>query len=217
MLPSNTKAVLSIPNVVIEEKLDKGANGFVFVGNNKYLERKVAVKIWLKLRPKDERNKFLQGIDEVRKTDRAAGKTIRIYDAGEISGIFYAVMEYFEGYTLKKWLKQSKPCLKIRLNLAEEIIDSVYLATKSGIYHGDLHSKNILVSKNNDFRIIDFGTSFFSNKKKSLRRHFDLIYKTMAELLFPFDPLKTFPGKITQIEKYDIEWLEEIYSLFLSE
>ena len=54
----------------------------------------------------------------------------------------------------------------------------------------------------------------FPAKKKSLRRHFNLIYKTMAELLFPFDPLKTFPEKITQIQKYDIEWLEEIYSLF---
>ena len=99
------KAVLSIPNVVIEKQIGKGANGLVFVGNNEYLERKVAIKIWLKLKPNDERNKFLQGIYEVRKTDRAAGKTIRIYDAGEISGIFYAVLEYFEGDTLKKWFK----------------------------------------------------------------------------------------------------------------
>ena len=55
---------IDVPNVVLDCRIGDGANGVVFKGRHKYLQRDVAVKIWLKLREKDKRDKFRQGVFE---------------------------------------------------------------------------------------------------------------------------------------------------------
>lgn len=117
------------------EEISRGANGIVFLAEDPFLERKVAFKIWNKIRPSDIRDKYKQGLLESRKAWTAKKLTISwhdpkldnqnfipddsdilsiqnivgdIYYAGNAYGYFYTVMEYIEGFTLKSILEKEK-------------------------------------------------------------------------------------------------------------
>lgn len=71
-----------------------------------------------------------------------------------------------------------------------------------GCFHGDLHKKNIIITKDivgNDQPIfIDFGTSHFSGKEESEKRDAKMLYKLCFEVLPEFQ-------KFAFIEKSIIE------------
>ena len=77
-----------------------------------------------------------------------------------------------------------------------QLLSSICALAACNLTHGDLHVKNILVVPNSnvllgwmppDFRIIDFGTSFFTSKDYSIERHWRVIDRTISELISPFD------------------------------
>jgi len=77
-------------------------------------------------------------------------------------GIFYSIMEYVEGCTLNDWINShygSK--IEIRTKISKGILETMKKCHEINVYHGDLHTKNIIVSKENEVSILDFGTSFF--------------------------------------------------------
>lgn len=62
------------------EEISRGANGIVFLAEDPFLERKVAFKIWNKIRPSDIRDKYKQGLLESRKAWTAKKLTISWHD-----------------------------------------------------------------------------------------------------------------------------------------
>ena len=75
------------------------------------MARDVAVKIWMKLRERDRRDKFQKGIPEARKPADADNSdvAVRIHEAGDIGCLFYTTMEYFDGITVREWLVPISP------------------------------------------------------------------------------------------------------------
>src|SRR5438128_10024836 len=74
---------IRIPNINLQSEIGRGANGVVFLGTNRFLGRKLAIKLWLPMRKGDVRDKFRQGLREARKAASVSGKSIpSIYDAG---------------------------------------------------------------------------------------------------------------------------------------
>lgn len=131
-------------NLIFIEEISHGANGIVFLAEDPFLERKVAFKIWNKIRPSDIRDKYKQGLLEARKAWNAKKLTISwhdpkldnpyfvsdgsdilsinnivgdIYYAGNASGYFYTVMEYIEGFTLKYILEREFPNIPLDLKI----------------------------------------------------------------------------------------------------
>jgi serine/threonine protein kinase len=190
--------VLELSGVTVEERLSEGANGTIFVGSDTLLNRKVAIKVWQRLRHKDSRDKIKQGLLEAQKAWNAQGKgVVQVYTAGLVGTHIYTVMEYINGVTLKQWLESEKRPLELRMILAWHLISTLKNLESKDIYHGDLHSNNIIIYKiprephhgrgpeRYVFKIIDFGTSHFSNGKFSIRRHYRLIEETLDEILTP--------------------------------
>lgn len=83
-----------------------------------------------------------------------------------------------------------------RATFAKTLLDSLDDLHEAGIYHGDFHTKNIILQPPTSgefqlgylcpFKIIDFGTSHFADKGFSLERHYKIIVSTIDELLAPF-------------------------------
>jgi serine/threonine protein kinase len=220
---------ICIPNISFEEVIGTGGNAVVMLARHLYLDRPVAVKIWLSMREGDRRDKFEQGIAEAKKAANARlPQVVEIYDAGAVEGLFYAAMEYFPGITLQRWLGHHNPKLAIRWHLAQQLVDCVCDLASAGIIHGDLHWKNVLVAAPEaapavnstrefapDFCLIDFGTSRFSSPEFSTQRHWTVFTETFNRLLRPLDIEKICPAK--KPRSLDPEDFWGWYSSFLRE
>ncbi len=162
----------------------------------------------------DSRDKYKQGIVEVRKAASAEFPfTPRLFDAGEIGRRIYVAMEYFHGQSLKNWWTSISPEFAWRYVIAHKIDHLTRKLVDRGIIHGDLHWGNVLVHSRHDrlpqfrreefadtevlllcmrqeeieFKIVDFGTSYFSEKGFSISRHWRVYEELIDKLLWPIE------------------------------
>jgi len=88
---------------------------------------------------------------------------IRVYDAGLIGKRPFIRMEYFDGLNLNEVLSNHGTLSPEKaVIMIKNIVDGLeYAHEKVGIIHRDLKPSNIMVSKPNQFKIIDFGLGIF--------------------------------------------------------
>ena len=61
-------------NYQIKKEIGSGANGIVYLAENLTLGRNEALKVWIKRRKEDTRNKLVQGLYEIQKLAKVDGK-----------------------------------------------------------------------------------------------------------------------------------------------
>src|SRR5207247_4785982 len=85
---------------------------------------------------------------------------LRIHDLGEAGEIRFISMSYVEGSNLKTLLDHDGPLsLEKGLPLARQIGDALQAAHDAGIVHRDLKPQNILINRDGNAYIADFGIS----------------------------------------------------------
>jgi serine/threonine protein kinase/tetratricopeptide (TPR) repeat protein len=80
-----------------------------------------------------------------------------VYDIGETDGLYYIVLQYVEGPTLKQFMDGRPLETLSALSLAIQIADALAVAHASGIVHRDLKPANIIVGPGGQARVLDFG------------------------------------------------------------
>jgi serine/threonine-protein kinase len=80
-----------------------------------------------------------------------------VYDVGETDGLYYIVMQYVEGPTLKQFMGGRALEPLSALSIAIQIADALAVAHASGIAHRDLKPANIIVAPGGQAKILDFG------------------------------------------------------------
>lgn len=180
------KIELPLHGYIVLESIGRGANAKVFSVYNRVLDRKEALKIWFPRKGENtvDEDRFYA---EVRKNSQFTGNDsiATIYSGGYQKNYYYCLMEYCSGITLKEFLAQN-PSWMHRWGLARQISDTVKSIYNKGIYHGDLHDKNILVDIENGenwLKILDLGTSAFSGQENSHKRDAKMLYALSFELL----------------------------------
>ncbi len=163
--------------------LDSGANAITFLTQNNRLNRKEVVKIWIPRQGMllvDPKRVAL----ELNKNAKFIGnKNIcTVFSASELDGLSYCTMEYIDGIELRKWLA-GKHEYMLRFIVLKQILIAMIPVYEEDIYHGDLHSRNIIVTDDNVAKIIDFGTSAFSGSLKSNERDCCLLYNVAFEVM----------------------------------
>jgi serine/threonine protein kinase len=146
-----------IPGYEVIQELGRGAMGIVWKGVQLSTQRPVALKIMnvgvfgsSKLLSRFER--------EVELTARLSHPNIaRVYDSGLQHGWYFYAMELIEGMPLDDYIVRARPSQKEILNLSLNICRAINHAHQSGIIHRDLKPSNILVSKDGQPHIVDFG------------------------------------------------------------
>ncbi len=82
----------------------------------------------------------------------------RLFDGGETDqGSPYLVMEYVSGLSLDKWLNAAERDLETRIWVFRQICRAVEAAHQHLVVHRDLTPPNILVTDENQVKLIDFG------------------------------------------------------------
>ena len=80
-----------------------------------------------------------------------------VYDIGETDGLYYIVLQYVEGPTLKQFMG-GRPLEPLSaLSIAIQLADALAVAHASGIAHRDLKPANLIVGPGGQAKILDFG------------------------------------------------------------
>lgn len=69
----------------------------------------------------------------------------------------YILMEYIEGDSIDKWFEDYWLQLTDSNDIFRQLIEGLACIEKSGIIHRDIRESNILISKHDEVKIIDFG------------------------------------------------------------
>jgi len=82
---------------------------------------------------------------------------IRVQDWDESSDVAYLLMEYVDGTTLKQVLATRQLTNAEALRVVLDVVSALEYAHQHGIFHLDLKPSNVLVSREGEVKLIDFG------------------------------------------------------------
>lgn len=138
--------------------LGEGGMATVYLAEDRYLKRQVAIK-FLRLDLRDDEvasRRFYREAQAL--TELSNPHVVEIYDVGEVSGTQYLVMEYVKGSNLKEYIRQNAPLAYTKVQtIMLQILAAVMEAHRHGIVHRDLKPQNILLDENERVKITDFG------------------------------------------------------------
>ncbi len=158
-MDAQRKSVEKIGRYEVTGELGKGAMGIVYKAEDPTIGRMVAVKTTrLDVHGMDEEEVFKRFRHEA----RAAGalhhsNVVTIYDAGQHDNLFYIAMEYVEGETLQKLLRQRRFTAAEVLDVARQICAGLDYAHSHGVIHRDVKPANIILTPDGMAKIMDFG------------------------------------------------------------
>ncbi|KMY53573.1 serine/threonine protein kinase [Bacillus sp. FJAT-27231] len=135
-----------------------GGMANVYLAQDMILEREVALKVL--------RLDFVNEEEFLRRFQREAQSAtslvhphiVNIYDVGEEEGINYIVMEYVDGMTLKQYIQQYSPIpVEKTIDIMKQLASAIAFAHHNSIIHRDIKPHNILMDRDGNVKITDFG------------------------------------------------------------
>ncbi|MGM9986566.1 MAG: Stk1 family PASTA domain-containing Ser/Thr kinase [Bacillaceae bacterium] len=137
-----------------------GGMANVYLAHDIILDRDVAVKILRLDFSNDEEfiKRFKREAYSI--TTLSHQNIVNIFDVGEEDGIYYIVMEYISGLTLKQYINQvgTIPIPKV-ISIMEQITAAISHAHHYEIIHRDIKPQNILITDDGTIKITDFGVA----------------------------------------------------------
>ena len=142
---------------VIEE-LGKGGMGKVYKVLDTKIKEKVALKLLKPEIASDETTieRFGNELKFARKISHR--HVCRMYDLGEDRGTYYITMEYVPGEDLKSTMSRvGQLSVGKTLSIAKQVCEGLAEAHRLGVVHRDLKPQNIMIDREGNARIMDFG------------------------------------------------------------
>ena len=142
----------------ILSKVGAGGMSDVYKAKDHILSRFVAIKVL-----KQEFSEDSSFVTKFRaEAQSAAGlehpNIVNIYDVGSENGLYYIVMEYVEGITLKTYIeKKGQLSFKESASIAIQVARGIEAAHNKNIIHRDIKPQNIIISKDGKVKVTDFG------------------------------------------------------------
>lgn len=139
-------------------KVGAGGMSDVYKAKDHTLGRFVAIKVL--------KQEFSEDVNFVTKfrteAQSAAGlehpNIVNIYDVGSENGMYYIVMEYVEGITLKTYIeKKGQLSFKEAVSIAIQVGRGIEAAHNKHIIHRDIKPQNIIISTEGKVKVTDFG------------------------------------------------------------
>jgi len=140
------------------DELGRGGMGRVYKAIDQEISETVALKV---LNPDISLDgKMIERFrNELKLARRISHKNVcRIYDLGTCDGTYFISMEYIPGDNLKSIIQMMGPLSPARtLAIAGQVCDGMAEAHRLGVIHRDLKTSNIMIDREGNARITDFG------------------------------------------------------------
>jgi len=153
---------------LIIEELGRGGMGQVYRAIDKLIEDEVALKL---IRPEiaDDQRTLERFSQELKIARKIVHKNVgRMHDLAEDRGNHYITMEYIPGQDLKALIRQTgRLTVSKALSLTKQVCLGLAEAHRLGIVHRDLKPGNIMIDREGNARIMDFGLALSGTGEKS--------------------------------------------------
>ena len=146
------------------KSIGEGGMANVYLAYDTILDRNVAIKVLRGDLANDE--KFVRRFqrEALSASSLSHPNIVAMYDVGEDDGLYYIVMEYVEGKTLKQLLKKrGSLTLSEAIDIMLQLTDGMAHAHDSYIVHRDLKPQNIMIQDDGQIKITDFGIAMALN------------------------------------------------------
>lgn len=165
-----------------------GGFGVTYIGWDNMLQQRVAIKEYLPsefatravgqthitIFGGNKAEQFADGmikfIDEAKRLAQFQSEPgiVRVYDSFGANNTAYIIMEYLDGETLTALLEREK---KLSVDRAVEmltpVIQSLQTVHKAGIIHRDIAPDNIMITRDGQVKLIDFGAARYATTSHS--------------------------------------------------
>jgi eukaryotic-like serine/threonine-protein kinase len=141
----------------IRSQLGAGGMGEVYLAEDTRLHRKVALKVLP--------GEVASNHDRMRRFNQEAKAAAvvnhpniaHIYEIGESEGTDFIAMKFIDGVTLRDKIHRDKAPLAKLLKYLTQVAEGLVKAHSAGIVHRDLKPDNIMITRDDSAKILDFG------------------------------------------------------------
>jgi WD40 repeat protein/serine/threonine protein kinase len=141
----------------LEGVVGAGAFGTVYKARDPRLDRTIAIKVPRGSNVPDPANlaRFLREARSVAQLRHPA--IVAVHEVGEADGVPYLVSDFIAGITLADHLSARLPTTSEAASLAAAVADALDHAHSQGVVHRDVKPTNIMLNKEGDVFVMDFG------------------------------------------------------------
>ncbi len=151
----------TVGRYVIDRRVGSGGMGVVYLAFDPELDRRVAIKV---LRTDlgetaDERRQSLRLVREAQAQARLSHQNLTtVLDVGTTDdGSVFVTMEYIDGWNMRQWLDEHPRPWQQILDVFIEAGRGLVAAHKTGLIHRDFKPQNVLIGRDREVRVTDFG------------------------------------------------------------
>ncbi len=142
----------------IIEKLGTGGMGAVYRVEDTKIGQDIALKL-IKPEIASDKKTIERFRNELKTTRMISHRNVcRMFDLGETASTFYITMEYVSGEDLKSFIRRSgRLDIPKAISIAKQVCEGLSEAHRLDVVHRDLKSNNVMIDRNGNARIMDFG------------------------------------------------------------
>jgi predicted Ser/Thr protein kinase len=155
--PTPDEVARLFPQLEILGFIGQGGMGAVYKARQKSLDRVVALKILPPGIGKDATfaERFTREAKALARLNHAG--VVTIYEFGQADGLFFFLMEFVDGVSLRHLLEVERISAREALAIVPQICDALQYAHDQGIIHRDIKPENILLDRQGRVKVADFG------------------------------------------------------------
>jgi tRNA A-37 threonylcarbamoyl transferase component Bud32 len=155
--PPEAEVARRFPHLEILGCLGHGGMGVVYKARQSKLNRLVALKILAPEKGADPKfaERFLREAQALARLSHP--NIVTVHDYGEADGMFFLLMEFVDGMTLRQLLSESRMKPEQALAIVPPICEALQFAHEQGVVHRDIKPENVLLDKQGRVKIADFG------------------------------------------------------------
>lgn len=208
--PTPEELAADFPELEIRRFVGRGGMGMVYEARQKHLNRVVALKI---LSPQIARKgAFAERFAREARMMALLSHphVVTVYEFGTTKPaddrppMYYLLMEFVDGLTLRQLLNAGQLTPQQAFAIVPQICEALQYAHDKGIVHRDIKPENILLDKQGNVKIADFGLA----KLMGLQAH-DITISTTGQILGTLNYMAP-----EQMERpLDVDHRADIYSL----
>jgi len=148
---------VKIGSYIVTGKIGQGGIAEIFRAKQESLDRDVAIKILFA--------RFSDDSEILRRFERESvviarlnhPNIVHVIDKGKTGNRYYFVMEYVDGTSLREVMDSQKIPVRTKLEMVAQVCKALDYAHKNGVIHRDIKPANILVDREGNPMVADFG------------------------------------------------------------